>query len=108
MGAAMLGESAVFAGSYAIAAMVLKEAAGICESLGDGPGHAQRLFLLGQIAGNQGRAEEARSLFERSSEIARKTDAQAGVAVAPRGRGPRSWLRATNPYGRLGDDQGGN
>ena len=56
------GEAAVFTGNYDVAVAALEEASGLCESLGDGTGHAHCISLLGQIAGNQGRADDADDL----------------------------------------------
>ncbi len=80
-------EAAVFTGNYDVATPALKEAAALCEGQGDGAGHAHSVFLMGQIAGHQGRAEEASYWFKRSGELALKAGDQAGVAVALQARG---------------------
>jgi tetratricopeptide (TPR) repeat protein len=81
------GEAAVFTGNYEVAVPTLEEASALYQSLGDGAGHAYCIFQLGQIAGNQGRADDAEVLFERSSKIAEKAGDRAGVAAALRSRG---------------------
>jgi tetratricopeptide (TPR) repeat protein len=80
-------EAAVFTGNYDVATPALKEAAALCECHGDGAGHAHSTFLMGQIAGHQGRADEAIYWFKRSGELALKAGDRAGVAVALRAQG---------------------
>jgi tetratricopeptide (TPR) repeat protein len=81
------GEAAVFTGNYEVAVPALEEASALCESLGDGAGHAHCIFQLAQIAGNQSRADDAEVLFARSREISEKAGDRAGLAAAMRAQG---------------------
>ena len=92
-----LGEAAVFTGNHSVAASALMESASLCENLDDHSGHAHCIFLLGQIAANECRADDAEILFERSGEIAEKAGDQAGVAVSLRARGEiAAWRRESD------------
>jgi tetratricopeptide (TPR) repeat protein len=81
------GEAAVFTGNYDVATPALEEASGLYQSLGDGGGQARCVFQLAQIAGNQGRADDAEALFVRSREISEKAGDRAGLATALRAQG---------------------